>query len=236
MGFLKGKTAIVTGGTRGIGLAIAKALLGEGASVAICGRSQEALDEALAELKAIGPAVGLAVDVADRESVAKLFSMTVESFGGLDILINNAGVGIFKPMGQFSVEDWRMMMETNLTGVFHCCQLALPLMTARGGGAMIQIGSLAGKNPFAGGSIYNATKFGLNGFAEAMMLDHRYDGIRVSNVCPGSVDTQFSPGTARAPWKVQPEDIAEIILTVLRLPARTMMSYVEVRPTAPAKK
>jgi 3-oxoacyl-[acyl-carrier protein] reductase len=237
-GFLNQKTAIVTGGTRGIGYAIAEALLREGAAVAICGRSEANVDKAVQKLRAAtnGKAAGAVADVSKREDVERFFQFADRELGGLDILVNNAGIGVFAPMAEMTPQDFYRVIETNLTGAFHCCQLAAPRMKKRGGGAMIQIGSLAGKNPFAGGSAYNASKFALNGFAEAMMLDHRYDGIRVSNICPGSVDTDFQPGREPSAWRTQPEDIAEIVLTVLRLPERTMMSYVEVRPSQPPRK
>jgi len=179
---------------------------------------------------------GQACDVRDRAQVAALFALADAEFGGVDIVINNAGVGKFSAVEALAVEDWHLMLETNLTGVFHCCQEALPRMKRRGGGYLIQIGSLAGKNPFAGGAAYNASKFGLNGFAEAMMLDHRHEGIRVTNICPGSVSTDFSPSMAKADWKIQPQDIADIVLSLLRLPDRTLVSYLEVRPSRPPRK
>ncbi len=125
-----------------------------------------------------------------------------ETFGGLDILVNNAGLGIFAPVAELTFDAWRETLETNLSGVFYCCKEAIPRLRRRGGGSVINISSLAGKNPFAGGAAYNASKFGLNGFSEAMMLDHRYDRIRVSYVMPGSVDTDFSPRSSRAEWKI----------------------------------
>ena len=238
MGFLNGKVAVVTGATKGIGRAIAQALALEGAHVVICGREEAGTQAAVAEIAA-APGVevrGQACDVRDRGQVAALFALAEAEFGGIDVVINNAGVGKFASVEALSVEDWHFMLETNLTGVFHCCQEALPRMKSRGGGYLIQIGSLAGKNPFAGGAAYNASKFGLNGFAEAMMLDHRHDGIRVTNICPGSVSTDFSPSMAKAEWKIQPQDIADIVLSLLRLPERTLVSYLEVRPSRPPKK
>jgi NAD(P)-dependent dehydrogenase (short-subunit alcohol dehydrogenase family) len=204
----------------------------------ICGREARPAEAAAAAIAAAtgAAAAGQACDVRDRRQVAALFALAERTFGGVDIVINNAGVGRFAPTAELSAEDWHLILETNLTGVFHCCQEAIPRMKARGGGYLIQISSLAGKNPFAGGAAYNASKFGLNGFAEAMMLDHRHEGIRVTNICPGSVDTDFSPRSGRAPWKIQPEDIAEIVLDLLRLPDRTLVSYLEVRPSRPPKK
>lgn len=238
MGFLNNKAAVVTGATKGIGRAIAEGLAHEGAGVVICGREEASTQAAVREMAgATGARVlGRACDVRNRAEVAALFALSEAELGGVDIVINNAGVGKFSPVETLAVEDWLLMLETNLTGVFHCCQEALPRMKKRGGGYLIQIGSLAGKNPFAGGAAYNASKFGLNGFAEAMMLDHRHDGIRVTNVCPGSVSTDFSAGMAKADWKIQPEDIRDIVLNLLRLPERTLVSYLEVRPSRPPKK
>ena len=238
MGFLDKKVTVVTGATKGIGRAIAEGLAGEGARVVICGREEASTQAAVKEIAgATGAKVaGRACDVRNRTDVAALFALAESEFGGVDVVINNAGVGKFSPVETLAMEDWHLMLETNLTGVFHCCKEALPRMKKRGGGYLIQIGSLAGKNPFAGGAAYNASKFGLNGFAEAMMLDHRHEGIRVTNVCPGSVSTDFSPGMAKADWKIQPQDISDIVLSLLRLPERTLVSYLEVRPSKPPKK
>jgi 3-oxoacyl-[acyl-carrier protein] reductase len=148
--------------------------------------------------------------------------------------VNNAGVGIFAPAAELSLEDWRRTIETNLTGAFHATRAAVPLMRARGGGFIINIGSLAGRNAFAGGAAYNASKFGLRGFTEALMLDYRYDNIRVAEIMPGSVATGFGR-SAPEDWKIAPEDIAEIVLFLLRMPARTLVSRVEVRPSKPRK-
>jgi len=235
--FLHGKTALVTGGTRGIGRAIAEALAKSGAAVAICGRSQATVDRAVSELKTRTGALvcGKEADTRNREAVRELFGLIDRELGGLDIVVNNAGVGVFAPVAELDPADWERVIGTNLTGVFHCCQEALPRFKKRGGGFLIQIGSLAGKNPFAGGAAYNASKFGLNGFAEAMMLDHRYDNVRVSTILPGSVNTDFSPRSKQADWKIAPEDVAEIVLSILRMPARTLVSHVEVRPSKPVK-
>lgn len=232
--FLEAKVAAVTGGTRGIGRAIAAALLEAGASVAICGRRAEGVAAAIQELSHHGPAAGTAADVSKWEDVERFFRFMHEQFGGLDILINNAGIGVFGPAAELSLEDWRRTIETNLTGAFYCSRAAIPMMRRRGGGFIINIGSLAGKNPFAGGAAYNASKFGLNGFSEALMLDYRHEDIRVSTIMPGSVATEFGSGGG-ADWKIAPEDIAEIVLAILRMPARTLISRVEVRPSKPRK-
>lgn len=235
--FLVGQNALVTGATRGIGLAVAEALLGAGASVAICGRSEETVKSAVSQLtnKAKSKVVGKVADVRSNTEVADLFTWIDRELGNLDIVVNNAGLGVFKSTAELSVEDWQKTVETNLSGVFYCCREALPRLKQRGGGYIINISSLAGKNAFAGGAAYNASKFGLNGFSEAMMLDHRYDKVRVSCVMPGSVNTEFNSGSARADWKIAPEDIGEIVLMLLRMPARTLVSQVEVRPSRPLK-
>jgi NAD(P)-dependent dehydrogenase (short-subunit alcohol dehydrogenase family) len=234
---LDGKTAVVTGGTRGIGLAIARALLDAGANVAICGRSQSGIARAVRELEGKGEArvSGFIADVRHREQVTAFIEHVSHEFGRLDILVNNAGVGIFRPVAELSFEDWHTVVDTNLSGVFYCCREALPLMMRGGGGSVFNISSLAGRNPFAGGAAYNASKFGLNGFSEAMMLDHRNDNIRVTYIMPGSVATEFSSGASSADWKIAPEDVADIVMAVLRMPSRTLISRVEVRPSKPPK-
>jgi NAD(P)-dependent dehydrogenase (short-subunit alcohol dehydrogenase family) len=232
---LKGKHALVTGGTRGIGRSIAESLLAEGASVAICGRSKESVDSALKELQSKGNAVGYPADVGRAEDVRTLFEFVDKNFPRLDILVNNAGIGIFKPTAELTLEDWHETLDLNLSGVFYCCREALSRFRRNPGGYIINISSLASKNPFAGGSAYNASKFGLTGFSEAMMLDHRHEGIRVSSILPGSVATDFGSGGGED-WKIHPEDIAEIVLSLLRMPERTLVSAVEVRPSRPKKK
>ncbi|MDQ2899952.1 MAG: SDR family oxidoreductase [Acidobacteriota bacterium] len=240
--FLAGQVAMVTGGTRGIGRAIAERLLREGARVAICGRSQDGVARAVDEMSTNpgGEIMGERADVASLEDVRNFFAKVDDRFGKLDILINNAGVGIFRSVAELAPEDWHRMIDLNLTGVYYCCHEALPRFRKGGkGGYVINIGSLAGKNPFAGGAGYNASKFGLNGFAEAMMLDHRNDDVRVSTIMPGSVDTDFgsevNPGGSRADWKIAPEDIAEVVVALVRMPQRTLISRVEIRPSKPKK-
>lgn len=235
--FLESKSAVVTGATRGIGRAIAEALLREGAQVAICGRTEEAVERAVEELaRATGGRVaGKAADVGDPEQVAEFFRFVDQSLGGLDILINNAGIGIFRPLAELTLEHWRRTIDTNLSGAFYCSREALPRFRQRGGGFVINVSSLAGKNAIAGGAAYNASKFGLTGLSEAMMLDHRYEDVRVCYIMPGSVDTEFSQRAPGTDWRIAPEDIAEVVLTVLRMPARTLISRVEVRPTKPRR-
>jgi 3-oxoacyl-[acyl-carrier protein] reductase len=240
--FLSGRIAVVTGATRGIGFAIARALADAGATVAICGRSQDSVDEAVRRLTNASQrkVVGKVADVRGSTDVAALFEWIDSETGGPDILVNNAGLGIMKSTAELTVEDWRETLETNLSGVFYCSREALGRMKKRGGGYIINVGSLAGKNVFAGGAAYNASKFGLTGFTEAMMLDHRHDNVRVSHIMPGSVDTEFSGrgasgGSAKADWKIAPQDIGEIVLMLLRMPERTLVSQVEVRPAKPRK-
>lgn len=237
--FLQGKQAVVTGGTRGIGRAIAAALARAGAAVAICGRSEESVARAVDELKreSGGEVIGTAADIRSGERVAEFFQFVDERFGGLDILINNAGVGIFRSVGDMTVEEWRQSIDTNLTGVFLCCREALLRFRKRGGGFVINISSLAGRNPFATGAAYNASKFGLNGFTEAMMMDHRHEDVRVSYIMPGSVDTDFTVRSSGQPatWKIAADDVAETVLSVLRMPERTLISRVEIRPSKPRK-
>jgi 3-oxoacyl-[acyl-carrier protein] reductase len=228
---------LVTGATRGIGFAIALALAEAGAMVAICGRRQEGVDGAVRRLTngSDRKVAGKAADVRRSTDVAILFEWLDRETGGPDVLVNNAGLGVMKSTAELTVEDWQQTIETNLSGAFYCSREALGRMKHRGRGYIINVGSLAGKNAFARGAAYNASKFGLNGFSEAMMLDHRYDNVRVTHIMPGSVDTEFSGGSAGADWKIAPEDIGEIVLMLLRMPERTLVSQVEVRPAKPRK-
>ncbi len=234
---LSGKYAMVTGGTKGIGKAIAEALALAGASVAICGRSQAEITATVDEInpRIRGIVIGKVVDLRNSGEVTSFFKFVDGEFGGIDILVNNAGVGIFRSVRDLTISDWRTTLETNLNAVFYCCHEALPRMINRGGGSIINISSLAGKNPFAGGAAYNASKFALNGFSEAMMLDHRNDNIRVTYVMPGSVDTGFSPRSEQASWKIAPQDVAQVVMDVLAMPERTLISRVEMRPSRPGK-
>jgi 3-oxoacyl-[acyl-carrier protein] reductase len=237
---LTGKRAIVTGASKGIGLEIARALLSEGADVVICSRDGKAVQNAVSDLTNSARArkvTGRPTDVSDSTQVKQLFEFADKELGGLDILINNAGTGIFRATGELTVDEWNHVIGTNLSGAFYCSREAIERFHSARGGWIINISSLAGKNPFLGGSAYNASKFGLNGFSEAMMLDHRNDNVRVSYIMPGSVDTAFAGHDTKqkSDWKIAPEDIAEIVLDILRKPGRTLVSRVEVRPSRPQK-
>lgn len=235
MGFLEGKVALVTGGSRGIGRGVAEALAAEGATTVLTARAAEAAERAAREIG--GRALGLACDVRSQEQVERLFQRVDEAAGGLDILINNAGIGLFAPVAEMSPADWRAVIETNLNGVFYCCHEAVPRMRQRGGGYIINISSLAGKNPFPSGAAYNASKFGLNGFSEALMMEVRYDGIRVTYLMPGSVATDFGRGASgKAGWALRPADVAAVVLDLLRSPAHALYSRIEMRPSQPPRK
>ncbi len=230
-------TAIVTGATRGIGHAIAKALLESGSRVMITGRSQDGVNEALAQLGAFAKdgthLAGLAVDVRDRASVEVMVAETVARFGSLNTLINNAGVGVFSEVEKTTDEDWHSVIDTNLTGVFYCSRAAIPVIRAAGGGWIINIASLAGRNYFANGGAYCASKAGLVAFTESMMLEVRNDDIRVSVVMPGSVATEFmgpSGHQAADSWKLTSDDIAQTVADLLKHSSRSLPSKVEIRP------
>ncbi len=233
---LTGKTAIVTGGTRGIGYAIAEALISAGANVAITGRIESDIENAVSRLNTIGPGTisGYVCDVRNYEQVKLLFA----GFGVVDILINNAGIGIFSPVESMSPEDFRAVLETNVFGVFYCCHEAIPMMRQRGGGYIINISSLAGTNAHPQMAAYNASKFGLNGFSEALMQEVRHDGIKVSYIMPGSVNTEFGgdePSDQKS-WQLQPADIAQVVMDLLAHPQRSLPSRVEIRPSRPPRK
>ena len=237
-GMLDGKTAIVTGSSKGIGYAIAEALAREDANVVVSARHADEVEEAAHALDTMGAGrvVGVPCDMRSYDDVKRLIG-AARDLGGLDVLVNNAGVGGFAPIDQLSVEQWETIIGTNLTGVFYACREAVPHLRTRGGGWIINIGSLAGKNPFAGGAAYNASKFGLLGFSEAMMLDVREHGIRVCCVMPGSVNTHFNakePSPENA-WMIQPEDIARLVMELLAFPENVLPSRIEIRPTRPRK-
>ena len=235
---LQNKIAIVTGGTKGIGRAIAESLAREGISVCISARVQTEIDETREELSSLGQVTGFKTDVRDYDEVKALINHTVKELGGLDILINNAGIGIFESVAETSPEDFRAVLETNLFGVFYCCHEAIPAMKKRGGGYIINISSLAGANPHPRMAAYNASKFGLNGFSEALMQEVRHDNIKVSYIMPGSVNTEFggdSPSDEKS-WQLTPQDIARVVVDLLKHDDRALPSRVEIRPSRPPKK
>ena len=237
---LRGKVAFVTGGSKGIGLAIARALVADGVKVAITGRDAARLSAARPSIEAAGPGSveTLQADVRRYDEVQAAIAATVARFGGLDVLVNNAGIGIFAPVASMTRDQWREVIDTNLTGVFNACHAALPHLRSRRGGFIINISSLAGKNPFVDGAAYCASKAGLNAFSEALMQELRHDDIRVSYVMPGSVATGFSSGdeSKGADWKIAPEEVAEAVLTLLRHNPRSLPSRVELRPSKPPRK
>lgn len=235
---VSGRIAVITGSTKGIGFETARELLKRGAIVAVNGRTQASVNTAVAELESLGKVIGVAADVSIRSEAERLIHTVAEQLGGIDILINNAGLGIFHKTAELAPEDWDRMIALNLSAPYYCSHAVLPIIKQRGGGDIIHIGSLAGKNAFAGGAGYNASKFGLKGFGEAMMLDHREDGVRVAAILPGSVDTGFGDRAefGSDDWKIAPGDIAEIAVWMLETPRRTLVSRVEVRPARPAKK
>ena len=236
---LQGKVAVVTGGSRGIGREIARALVAEGGDVVVCGRDGDRAGRAAGEISRIGPGrcAGTSCDVRRYGEVEALMRHAAGTFGGLDILINNAGVAGRGAVAELPLEKWHEVIDTNLTGVFYCCRAAIPWMRQRGGGYIFNISSLAGVNPIPNLSAYNASKFGLNGFSDAFMQEIRYDGIRVSTILPGSVDTEFAGRTAgQESWRLAPSDIAEVVLHLLAHDPRSLPSRVEIRPSQPPKK
>jgi NAD(P)-dependent dehydrogenase (short-subunit alcohol dehydrogenase family) len=238
MNTIQGKTALITGGSKGIGYGIAESMLKEGMNVAITSRQQESADAAAKQLSGIGPGklIAIAADVRDLDAQKNAVAKTLEAFGSLDVLIANAGLGHFAPITSLTPEQWHETIDTNLTGVFYSVKAALEALTASKG-YFISISSLAGTNFFAAGSAYNASKFGVVGFTQAIMLDLREAGIKCSTIMPGSVATHFNdhePNPADH-WKIQPEDLGQIVVDLLKMNPRTLPSKIEVRPSQPAK-
>ena len=241
---LSSKIAVVTGGSRGIGLATARALLRQGADVAItgtdAGRLQAAAKELTKDLTGISDGcrvLAIPADVRNYSDVTAAFARIESQLGGLDILVNNAGVGVFRSVAETTVDEWQRVIDTNLSGVFYCCHAALPLMRKRGGGWIINISSLASKNPFVNGAAYCASKSALNAFSEALMQEVRYDGVRVAYVLPGSVNTGFGGlSNTKSEWALMPDDVAAVITDLIAHPTRSLPSRVEIRPAQPPKK
>jgi len=236
---LTGKVALVTGSTKGIGLAVAERMAAAGGSVVVSARTAGDVEATAKRLSgpARGTVVGIPCDVADPRACAALVDETVRRLGRLDILVNNAGLGILKPITELTVEEWRLQVDVNLGGVFYCCKAALPHLTASGDGWIINIGSLASRNPFHGGTGYNASKFGLLGMTEALMLDVRYAGVRVSIVMPGSVNTDFGGRGRKAErdWRLEADECALAVMQLLEYPKEAHVSRIEMRPSRPAK-
>ncbi len=231
------RVSVITGSTKGIGKAVAEALLREGDAVVVSSRTPADVERVAAELsdEGSGRVHGIVCDVQDPSQCQRLIDETVEVFGGLDLLVNNAGLGRFARIHEMDPEDWKRQIQTNLDGVFHCSRAAVPHLIERGGGWILNIGSLASRNSFSGGVAYNATKFGLLGMTEAMMLDLRHEGVRVSCIMPGSVNTHFFEGGPHPEdeWKLTAEDIARVVLDLLAFPERALPSRVEIRPSRP---
>ena len=235
------RVSVVTGGSRGIGFAVAEALLKGGDHVAVTGRSADGVATAATALAeragASARVLGVTCDVRSATSVDQAFARIESEFGGVDVLINNAGVGVGVPIAEMSADEWHRILDTNLTGVFHCTKAAIPRLQRRGGGWIINVSSLASKNAFVGGAAYCASKAGLNAFSEALMQELRPDNIKVSYVLPGSVATGFSgrESSTGADWKLLPEDVAQVIVDLLAHPGRSLPSRVEIRPSRPNK-
>ena len=238
---LYGQVALITGGTKGIGYGIAQAFLKEGMHVVITGRKIETIREALKNLNGHGNdlayAIGIEADVSNYESMENLVLQVEEEFGKIDVVIANAGVGHFGSIRNLSLTQWHETIGTNLTGAFYTLKATVEQLI-KSKGYYISISSLAGTNFFAGGSAYNASKFGVTGFTQAAMLDLRSHGVKVSTIMPGSVSTHFNnnePDETGA-WKIQIEDIGKLAVDLLHMNPRTLPSKIEVRPTMPPSK
>jgi len=236
---IENKTAIITGGTYGIGFGIAKELLEKGMNVAITGRKEDSTNSAAQEFanEHPGKVIGVSGDVRSMADMKKIADETLQKFGKIDVLIANAGVGHFGNIEELTEEQWNQTIDTNLTGVFNSVKASIPALT-ESNGYIITIASLAGTNFFAGGSAYNASKFGLVGFTQAIMLDLRQKGIKVSTIMPGSVTSHFNGHTPNSDdhWKIQPEDLGKMVVDLLEMNPRTLPSKIEVRPSMPPKR
>jgi NAD(P)-dependent dehydrogenase (short-subunit alcohol dehydrogenase family) len=231
----KNKVVLITGGSKGIGYGIAEALLKAGHQVAITSRSQESADQATAELKAHGDIIGIAADVKSLNSQKEAVGKVIEKWGKLDVLVANAGVGHFAPIDELDETSWQDTIDTNLTGVFYSVKAAVSHIKDSKG-YIFTISSLAGTNFFENGAAYNASKFGLTGFSQAIMLDLRKYNVKVSTIMPGSVATYFNehePDQEKDAWKIQPEDLGKLVVDMLNMHERTLPSKIEIRPTLP---
>jgi 3-oxoacyl-[acyl-carrier protein] reductase len=231
---LSGQVAVVTGAGRGIGAAIAHKLAALGATVAVCGRTLKTLEATASSISALGGhARTLACDVNDLESVQTLAAAVAQSFGKIDILVNNAGVGSFAtPLHEMTPQAWEELLNTNLRGVFYCVRSFAPMMILAGTGHIVNISSLAGKNALPNGAAYAASKWGLNGLSYSIAEELRGHGIRVSVVCPGSVDTELSPHTGKDSNKMlKPDDVAHVVAMLVTQAAQSFASEVLLRPT-----
>jgi len=235
---MSSQVAIITGASKGIGLAIARALLDRDMQVVISARKQDELTKAQQKLGGSSRVHVVRGDVGVPGDAERLINAAVQRFGAVDVLVNNAGVGRFANVSDMSMDDWRQVIDTNLSGVFYCTRAAIPEMKRRGGGWIINISSLAGKNAFAGGAAYCASKAGLNAFTEALMQEVRHDNIRVSYVMPGSVSTAFGDRGVggEAEWKLSPEDVARCVIDLLAHESRSLPSRIELRPSKPPRK
>jgi 3-oxoacyl-[acyl-carrier protein] reductase len=233
------RVVLVTGGTRGIGYAVAEALARAGERVCITGTTDDGVVKAEHALSSIGAShvIGIVCDVRSSSSAELAVRTVVAKHGGIDVLVNCAGVGVGAPISDLPHDEWDRIIGTNLTGVFNCCKAVIPHMKTRGGGWIVNISSLASTHPFPGGAAYCASKAGLNAFSDALMQELRGDDIRVTSILPGSVATGFSGREADsgAEWKLHPQDVAEAIVDVLRHPARSLPSRVEIRPAKPKR-
>jgi len=237
---ISGTTAFVTGGSKGIGRAVAVALCRAGVHVTITGRDEATLEASADAIRGTAGVAGevlpVVADVRDPDALERAAAATVARFGGIDLVVANAGVGHFGSIVDMSADDWHSVIDTNLSGVFHTVKATLDALIERRG-MLITIGSLAGVNTFAGGSAYNASKFGLVGFSQAIMLDLRERGVRVSTIMPGSVATHFNGHEPRPEdaWKLQGDDIADTVLYLMRIDERALPSKIEIRPSLPKR-
>jgi 3-oxoacyl-[acyl-carrier protein] reductase len=231
------RVVLITGGTRGIGRALAETMLRAGDRVAVTGTNEDGVVKAESELAKLGQVAAIVCDVRDASSAELAARTVVAKFGGIDVLVNNAGVGVGVPIAEMPHDEWDRIIGTNITGVFNCCKAVIPHLRQRGGGWIVNISSLASKNPFPGGAAYCASKAAVNAFSEALMQELRFDNIRVTYVLPGSVATGFSgrESSAGSDWKLTPEDVAQAIVDVLNHPARSLPSRIEIRPSRPMK-